>query len=238
MKWSRLFPENNESLKYFNWGVTWSDVCFKNINTTGTPRWLSQLSVQLLIFGSGHDLMVVRSSPTLGSTLTAWSLLGILSLSLAAPLPYLCAPSLKINKQKILQRNLKNILYNKVWRLGWRKGRPGTHWNCCSISMEDDSGWTENRRKQMYSWDTWKLEWTKCGDWSDVRCNQSIKDSLFLAQAAGRMACSGGSSEKRGGHVCLGWVLVIRESELTSSSPKVHWAPYHSLGAGRFPLPA
>ena len=37
-------------------------------------------------FGSRHDLMVVRSNPTSGSVLMAWSLLEILSLSLSLAL--------------------------------------------------------------------------------------------------------------------------------------------------------
>ena len=39
-----------------------------------------------LDFGSGHDLMAVRSSPASGSVLIAWNLLWILSLSLSLPL--------------------------------------------------------------------------------------------------------------------------------------------------------
>ena len=46
-----------------------------------------------LYFGSGHDLMVCDLMVfTLGSVLTGWSLLGILSLPLSAP-----PPPLKIN---------------------------------------------------------------------------------------------------------------------------------------------
>ena len=40
-----------------------------------------------LDFGSGHDLMVVGSSPASGSVLTVWSLLGILSLLSLCPSP-------------------------------------------------------------------------------------------------------------------------------------------------------
>ena len=40
------------------------------------PGWLSQLSIQLFGFGSGHDLRVVRLSPILGSALM-WDLLEI-----------------------------------------------------------------------------------------------------------------------------------------------------------------
>ena len=47
------------------------------------PGWLSQLSLQLLFsFSSGHDLTVGEFQPASGSTLTAWSLLGILSVPL------------------------------------------------------------------------------------------------------------------------------------------------------------
>ena len=44
---------------------------------------MAQLVKRLaLAFGAGHDLAVVRSSPTLSSVLTVWSLLEILSLPL------------------------------------------------------------------------------------------------------------------------------------------------------------
>ena len=61
------------------------------INKIGALGWLSQLSIQLLIL-----VMISRfisSSPTLGSALTAQSLLGILSLSLSLSSPT-CAISL------------------------------------------------------------------------------------------------------------------------------------------------
>ena len=54
-------------------------VVIKSANSTSS--WVAQsVKHQTLDFGSGHDLRVVRSSPTSGSVLTAWSLLGILSL--------------------------------------------------------------------------------------------------------------------------------------------------------------
>lgn len=101
-----------------------------------------------------------------------------------------------------------------MWTLGGRKGRPGTHW-CNSVG--DGNGRTESREKQMYSWDIWELEWTKHGDWSDVWCDQTIQDGLFLAQAAGQMVCFRGSSEKTGGHVSLRRLLVVEE-------PKSKWS--------------
>ena len=57
---------------------------------------------QTLDVGSGHDLMIVRSTLKLGSMLTAWGLLGILSLLLSLPLLPHSLPltlSLKTNKK-------------------------------------------------------------------------------------------------------------------------------------------
>ena len=57
------------------------------MTSRGTPGWLSQLSIRLLILG--HDLRVVRVRPTLGSTLgmdPAWDSLSP-SLSCSPPLP-------------------------------------------------------------------------------------------------------------------------------------------------------
>ena len=66
------------------------------------PGWLSLLSLRLLISAQVMISWLVGSSPTSGSVLTAWSLLGI-SLSPSLPLPLLflslCPSlSLKINK--------------------------------------------------------------------------------------------------------------------------------------------
>ena len=63
----------------------------------GSVSWASD-------FHSGHDLTVRRSSPTSGSTVIVWSLLGILSLSFSlcsSPLPHAfsLSRSFKINKQ-------------------------------------------------------------------------------------------------------------------------------------------
>ena len=61
-----------------------------------------------LDFDSGHDPRVVALSPSLGSTLTAQRLLGILSLSLSSflcpspPLSFSCVPSLSKIKLKDL----------------------------------------------------------------------------------------------------------------------------------------
>ena len=48
------------------------------------PGWLSHLSVQLLILAQVMLSPFMRSSPTSGSVLTAWSCLGF-SLPLSAP---------------------------------------------------------------------------------------------------------------------------------------------------------
>ena len=50
----------------------------------GAPGWLSQLSIQLLISARVMISEFMESSPALGSVLTAWSLLGILSPPLSA----------------------------------------------------------------------------------------------------------------------------------------------------------
>ena len=66
--------------------------------------WVAQLVKRLTLdFGSGHDLTIMRSSPTLGSVLTVRSLLGILFLHLSLLLhsSYVHALSLKINIKKI-----------------------------------------------------------------------------------------------------------------------------------------
>ena len=73
----------------------------------GSPGWLSQLSVGLLIFGSGHDLRVMRSSPTSGLVLgvePAWG-----SLSHAFPLP-----PLEIIKKKGKWSQDRNIQFAEV----------------------------------------------------------------------------------------------------------------------------
>ena len=49
-------------------------------------QWVKRLTLD---FGSGHDLTFLGSSPTSGSVLRAWSLLGILS----PPLSHLLLPS-------------------------------------------------------------------------------------------------------------------------------------------------
>ena len=60
--------------------IAWNEIY------SGAAGWVSQLSEQLG-FGSGHDLMFVRSSYALGSALTVRILLGIQSLPLSLPLP-------------------------------------------------------------------------------------------------------------------------------------------------------
>ena len=51
-------------------------------------------------FGSGHDLTVPEIELELGSMLTAWSLLGILSLSLSLPLLHSFSLSLSLTLKK------------------------------------------------------------------------------------------------------------------------------------------
>ena len=57
------------------------------IPVLGGAWWLDQLSVQLLISTQVMISQFVGLSPVLGSALTGWSLLAILSLSVPQPLP-------------------------------------------------------------------------------------------------------------------------------------------------------
>ena len=60
--------------------------------------WVAQsIKCLTLDFSSGHDFTVSEMSLTLGSALTVWSLLGILSLSLSL--------SLSINIEKKMDRD-------------------------------------------------------------------------------------------------------------------------------------
>ena len=73
---------------------------FEITHVEEAPGWPSRLSCLTLDFGSGHDLMVYGIKRHVGLCAEAWSLLGILSLSLslsAPPLPPLSV-SLKVNK--------------------------------------------------------------------------------------------------------------------------------------------
>ena len=64
----------------------------------GAPGKLSQLSVQLLISAQVTISQFMRSSPALGSALTAWSLLRIVSLpSVSLPCSCTCALSLTLS---------------------------------------------------------------------------------------------------------------------------------------------
>ena len=69
----------------------------------GAPGWLSQLSIGLLISTQVMISQFVSSSPMLGSVLTVWSLLRILSPLSASPLLALCN-FLKINKNKLKKK--------------------------------------------------------------------------------------------------------------------------------------
>ena len=69
----------------------------KFLKTLGAPGQLSQLSIRLLISAQAIISRFVGSSPESGSALAAWSLLGILSLSLPLSLPLLCSHALSLS---------------------------------------------------------------------------------------------------------------------------------------------
>ena len=74
--------------------------------------WVIQLVKGLpLDFSSGLDLMVLESNPMLDSALTAWSLLGILSLSLSLSL------SLPAHALSLSNKLLKKIMKKKKRKL-------------------------------------------------------------------------------------------------------------------------
>ena len=81
----------------------------------GASGWRGRMSRQLLILAQVMVPRSVSSSPTSGSALTAWSLLGFslslsLSLSLTLSAPHSLCPSLKINKIKTnKQREYKEV---------------------------------------------------------------------------------------------------------------------------------
>ena len=72
---------------------------FYILKETYRGAWVAQLVKYLTLdFGSGHDFMVHEIEPALGSALSAWSLLVILSL----PLSLLLSPT------RTLSQSLKN----------------------------------------------------------------------------------------------------------------------------------
>ena len=81
------------------------DPMLKEGEKQGTPGWLSQLSVRLLVSAQVMSSQLRSSSSESGSVLTVWSLLGMLSLSLSLSLS-LTLPtwtvfiSLEINKPR------------------------------------------------------------------------------------------------------------------------------------------
>ena len=67
-------------------------------HTCGGAWVPQQAKLPTLDFGSGHDLTSVRSSLSWGSVLTAWSLLGIFSLSLSDCPQFMCLHALSLSK--------------------------------------------------------------------------------------------------------------------------------------------
>ena len=82
-------------------------------NHIGEPGWLSWLSIQLLTSAWVMISRFVRSSPTSGSVLTAWSLLGILSPSLSLSLSLCPFPTHYLSQKNRLKKN--KILYFKMF---------------------------------------------------------------------------------------------------------------------------
>ena len=79
--------------------------------------WMARLvECPTLGLGSGRDLTVHETEPHMGSALTAWKLLGILSLSLSVlpPLVHLLCLSPKINKHLNKRKQKKNSIQRHI----------------------------------------------------------------------------------------------------------------------------
>ena len=76
--------------------------------------WMAQsVKYPTLDFGSGHDLTKgLRSSPALGSVLTAWSLLEVLSLPPSLPLPCMCTSVCSLARSQ--NKHLKKREHSKL----------------------------------------------------------------------------------------------------------------------------
>ena len=81
-----------------------TDLTFTKKMTRGAPGWPSQLSVQLSISAQVTISYFLGWVPKMGSALTAWSLLGILSLSHSLSLPSLRAHALSLSLSLSLRK--------------------------------------------------------------------------------------------------------------------------------------
>ena len=97
-------------LIYTSFWTTQPPTTFTKLWTRGTC--VAQLSIWLLISAQVMISRFVRLSPTSGSALTVWSLLGILSLPLSLPSPvhYLS----KINKEALKKK--KTQITDKIFK--------------------------------------------------------------------------------------------------------------------------
>ena len=132
-------------LNHFHAPLAPNSVCSQK-SEKGMPGWFSRLSSWLLISAQVIISQVVRSSPTSGSELTVWSLLGILSLPLSLPLPHSRVLSLKINffkksekKRQFKKEKLRSFGSIKNFkRLSIRAGQTQGMWagNLCPSCRE------------------------------------------------------------------------------------------------------
>ena len=92
---------------------------------------MAQLVEHLLILTQVTISRTVRLSPTLGSVLTVWSLLGILSLPLSLSAPPLLIPSLFLSLKIdiFLKLSKKRISWRNDWFQVW--GRKYVRWIHC-----------------------------------------------------------------------------------------------------------
>ena len=113
-------------LKFNNLGL---NILYKNLRRhwssplkkylVGAAEWSSRWSVRLLILAQGHDLRVMRLSPSQPLHL-AWNLLKIVSLPLLLPLPSTLSLSLSLSlswKKKKTHKNLVTSIWDKPTKL-------------------------------------------------------------------------------------------------------------------------
>ena len=106
-QWIDTFPK-----KTYSWLTdTWKDAHLhpasgkykSKLQWDRAPGWLSWLSVWLLISAQVMILWFLGSNPMSGSVLTAWSLLGILSLPLCSSPTRVCTRSQKNFKKESVE---------------------------------------------------------------------------------------------------------------------------------------